>query len=65
MDVPYFFWKAPEGQEPKHAEEVSVQEVSAHKTAQREVKFTKIASIIIALLSLATAVVKLASEIIP
>lgn len=65
MSVPYFFWKASQGQEPKHTEEVSAQEASAQKTAQREAKFTKIASIIIALLSLATAVVKLASEIIP
>jgi hypothetical protein len=65
MGIPYFFWKAPQGQEPKHAEETSAQEASAQEMAQREAKFTTIASIIIALLSLATALVKLVSEVIP
>jgi hypothetical protein len=65
MGIPHFFWRVPQSQEPEHAEGVSAQEAAAQKAAQREARFTTIASIIIALLSLATAVIKLTSEIVP
>lgn len=64
MGIPHFFWKTPQGQELKHTEEAPAQEAAA-KAAQREARFNTIASIIIALLAFATAVVKLASEMIP
>ena len=64
MGMPHLFWRISQGQEPRQAEKVSAQETTA-KAAQRKARFNTIASIIIALLAFATAVVKLASEIIP
>lgn len=64
MGIPHFFWKGPQEQTSGHTEEISEKEAAEQKQARREARFTMIASIIIALLSLVTAIVKLAFEVI-
>jgi len=65
MGIPYFFWREPQAQILKPAKDIPKEEAAAEKLAKREARFTTIASIIIACLSLATAVVKLVLEIMP
>lgn len=59
--VPYFFWQP--AKEP--TEQPSLAEAAEQKVARRRMNFEIAASIMIALLSLATAVVKLVLEIFP
>ena len=56
MGVPYFFWKEKQKQFSQSEEDVPEEEVVAQRLARREARFTTIASIIIAFLSLASAV---------
>jgi len=65
MGVPHFFWKEKQEQVSQTTEEIPEEEIMAQKLARREARFTTIASIIIAFLSLATAVIKLGLEILP
>ena len=65
MGVPYFFWKEKQEQFSQSEEEVSEEEAVAQNLARRKARFTTIASIIIAFLSLATAVAKLVLEVLP
>jgi len=63
--VPYFFWKEEQEKASQAAEGIPGEKTIEQMLARREARFTTIASIIVALLSLATAVVKIVFEFLP